>query len=306
MEKDFHYFITYAMAQLTEMEQPEIIAYTCQFVDDNNEGQFSVDGKEVPFPEKIKVKEGGNYYPVMTQSLSPKSLDPYVQRYVYIPFHFLPGDKNVINKKGESNPLCTTPNSQNAQNILTSALATKNAYLIGIAAHTYADTWSHQNFTGMQEDWNAVYPWYNVFKSIVPNIGHAEAGHSPDVISECWTDHRFGKTMISNKQRTFEAVENTYQAFQKSSQKGTPWSDIQGEFRKIIDSDDYDSRIALISNLLGNNIPKYSKDKWINEALNRGVEGVEMKPNFKNTHWYSFHQAAKIHLSKAIDLIKEI
>lgn len=155
MEKDFHYFLTYAMAKLTECNQPDIIAYACQFVDDNNEGQFSIDGEEVFFPEKLKAG-GGYYYPVMTQSLSPKSLDSYVQKYVYIPFHFLPGDNNV-SIQGKTNPLSTTPNSGNGNKLLPGALHSDNPYLIGIALHIFADTWSHQNFTGMQEEWNAVY-----------------------------------------------------------------------------------------------------------------------------------------------------
>jgi hypothetical protein len=110
-----------------------------------------------------------------------------------IVFSNFPGDNNVKNKKGQANPLSITPNSLNAQSILSNALAGNNPYLIGIAAHTCADTWSHQNFTGMREDWNAVYPWYDVFKSIVPNIGHAEAGHSPDVISETGSTSGSGK-----------------------------------------------------------------------------------------------------------------
>ncbi len=305
MEKDFHYHLTYAMAKLTELDNPDVVAYACQFVDDNNEGQFSVDGQDVTFPDKIKA-DGGHYYPVMTQSLSPLSLDPYVQKYVYVPFHFLPGDNNVKNRDGEANPLSATPHSLNAQSILANALAGDNPYLIGIAAHTYADTWSHQNFTGMREDWNALYPWYDVFKSIVPNIGHAEAGHSPDVISETWIDYRFGKTPIDNKQRVFNALEKIYEAFQKKTRKGPAWADMKTDFQKIINIYDYDERIKAIAGLTGNTVPVYSKDVWIGEALSFGTEGVQLQPGFNNTNWYRFHQAAKVHLSKVADLIKEI
>ena len=58
---------------------------------------------------------------------------------------------------GKKNPLSTTPASPNATVVLKKALASGNPYLLGIALHTYADTWSHQNFTGMQEGWNSVY-----------------------------------------------------------------------------------------------------------------------------------------------------
>jgi len=305
MEKDFHYFLTYAMAKMTECPQPEVIAYACQFVDDNNEGQFFVDGEKIFFPEKLKTADRYYYYPVMTQSLSPKSLDPYVQKYVYLPFHFLPGDNNVT-IKGSPNPLNTTPNSGNAKKLLSASLESDNPYLIGIALHTFADTWSHQNFTGMQEEWNAVYPWYNGFKSIVPNIGHAEAGHSPDVISEPWIDYRIGKTVIDNKERAFAATRAIYENLQKKTRKGTPWNDVKGKFQQIIDADDYDERIAKISALMDGSIPGYSRDAWIGEAIDKDAGEVSMKPGYTDTDWYRFHQAAKIQLSKVAELTKEI
>ena len=99
MEKDFHYYLIYAISKITGFEKADIIATSSQFVDDNNEGQFSIDDRPSAFPEKIPAN-GGNYYPIMTQSLSTKSLDTYVQKYVYVPFHFIPGDNSVmINKK---------------------------------------------------------------------------------------------------------------------------------------------------------------------------------------------------------------
>jgi hypothetical protein len=55
MEKDFHYYMTYAMVKLTGCAQPDIIAYACQFVDDNNEGQFTVDEGKITFPIKLKA-----------------------------------------------------------------------------------------------------------------------------------------------------------------------------------------------------------------------------------------------------------
>lgn len=305
MEKDFHYFLTYALLNITGYDKADVIAYACQFVDDNNEGQFSVDGQETFFPDKITA-DGGHYYPIMTQSLSPKSFDLYVQKYVYVPFHFLPGD-NTVTIKGRKNPLNTTPNSANVQALLGRALQSGNPYQIGIALHTYADTWSHQNFTGLHEDWNGVYPWYNVFKSIAPNIGHAEAGHAPDVISETWTDYRIGEK-VENGKRALDAVEKIYTALRAESNKGPEWSAVQDNFKQIIQSPDYDARIKSISDFLSfhglDTIPPYSKDTWINGALNKADNEITMKPDFKETHWYKFHQAAKAHFAHVVDLIK--
>jgi hypothetical protein len=44
MEKDFHYHLAYAAAKVTKLASPETVVYASQFVGDNNEGEFSIDG----------------------------------------------------------------------------------------------------------------------------------------------------------------------------------------------------------------------------------------------------------------------
>ncbi len=302
MEKDFHYYLIYVIAKITGMKAPFKIAYASQFVDDNNEGPFSVGGERIFFPEKIKM-DGGYYYPILTQTLSPKSLDAYVQKYVYVPFHFLPGD-NTVEIKGKKNPLSTTPNSERAQTILRRALKSDNPYLIGIALHTYVDTWSHQYFSGMREEWNAVFPWYQVFKSLVPNVGHAEVGHLPDILSEVWTDYRLKPSKVDNRIRAFEAVGEVFGRLRAKTGKGPVWEDVEDDFEKIVYTKDYDARIRKMSLFLensgGGSIPDYSKDAWIDAALSTREKDeseereVVVKPNFETTDWYHFHQAAKV------------
>lgn len=296
------------MLKMTGFKDADIIAYASQFVDDNNEGQFSIDGEDSVFPEKIPTN-GGYYYPIMTQSLSPMSLVSYVQKYVYVPFHFIPGD-NTVSIKDKKNLLSTTPNSQNARILLYQALKSDNPYQIGIALHAYADTWSHQNFTGLQEEWNSVYPWYNVFKSIVPNIGHAEVGHSPDVISEVWTDHRTGD-QINNKKRAFAATGEIYKALRKKSGNGPTWTDVKNDYRIVIkDAAGYDERKEKIANLLQahnlGKLPKYNKNDWIDNALDKSQSVFITKDDFGDTHWYNFHQAAKVHFATVLNLTKEL
>jgi hypothetical protein len=307
MEKDFHYHLTYSAVKLTCCDRADVIAYSSQFVDDNNEGQFLIDEENTFFPEKIPAN-GGHFYPMMTQSLSPKSLDGYVQKYVYVPFHFLPGD-NSVEINGIRNPLSTTPGSDNARFLLKSALDSDDPYRIGIALHTFADTWSHQNFTGLRESWNSVYPWYNLFKSIVPNIGHAEAGHSPDVISEDWMDHRL-EAKINNGKRALEAIADIYKTLRQKSGKGPRWSDVAKSYREIIETFNYDQRIERIAGFLNDNglgpIPQYSKDSWIDAALDRTEGKITMRAGFPGTDWYKFHQAAKAHFAVVMDLIKGV
>ncbi len=310
MEKDFHYFLIYAISKITGNPNADITAYASQFVDDNNEGQFSVDGRRMPFPSQLD-SSSGYYYPIMTQSMSPKSLSIDVQKYVYVPFHFLPGD-NTVEIDGKKNVLNTTPDSKNARALLKHALDSDNPYLIGIAAHTFADTWSHQNFTGLHEDWNSVYPWYNVVKSIAPNVGHAEAGHSPDVIDAVWIDYRFGDggVIISNRERALKAIKELYIAFRKKWGNGPTWTEMKKSINHIIQTPGYDQRIEVIDQFLNDNqyggIPRYNKNTWIDEALEREGVKFRLKDNFHSFHWYNFHQAAKDQFAFAMNLIKDI
>jgi len=310
MEKDFHYFLVYAIARVAGSESADIIAYASQFVDDNNEGQFSVDGRKMPFPSQLQ-SAGEYYYPIMTQSLSPRSLSVDIQKYVYVPFHFLPGD-NTVEIDGAKNVLNTTPDSKNARALLNYALASDNPYLIGISAHTFADTWAHQNFTGLREDWNSVYPWYKISKSIAPNVGHAEVGHSPDVIDEVWIDYRFGDggVIVNNRERALKATKELYLAFRKKWGGGPNWSEIKKDLRRIVNTPGYDQRIEVIDQFLNDNhyggIPRYNKNQWIDDALEREGHSFQLKENAHESHWYHFHQAAKDQFAYALNLIKDI
>jgi hypothetical protein len=57
------------------------------------------------------------------------------------------------------------------------ALETNNLYQIGVATHSYVDTWAHQNFIGYYNEFNSM---AGVLEKMAPNIGHADASHNPD------------------------------------------------------------------------------------------------------------------------------
>ncbi len=75
MEKDFHYYVTYALANKAGFSNDDssIIAYASQYVDDNNEHQYPRKDGPPQFPFAIK-SNGGFFRPIMTQSMSVKSL----------------------------------------------------------------------------------------------------------------------------------------------------------------------------------------------------------------------------------------
>ncbi|MBW2565745.1 MAG: hypothetical protein JRE24_02445 [Deltaproteobacteria bacterium] len=306
MEKDFHFYVTYALANKAGFSDDDshIIAYSSQYVDDNNESQYPRKGGPPQFPFGIKVN-GGFFRPIMTQSMSVKSLVYEIQKFVYVPFHFLPGDMSQpIN--GQHSRYSTTPDSQNARNLLRAALATNDPYRVGIAVHTFSDTWSHQNFTGYEEDWNSVFHWRNPFRAVAPNIGHADVGHLPDEISTAWNDYRFDKPYRkrNNRQIALQASKRTFQELRAARKGDTYWTYVEKDFKRIINAEDYDDRIDKVKGFLNKDL-SYNKDEWVDEAVKDRVgEDLVASADFENTHWHKFQLAAKGHLAMVMDMLK--
>jgi hypothetical protein len=325
MQKDYHYDIIYALAKEAGYKDDEayIIAHSSQYVDDNTDREYSAfDSRSefyVGFPDEIG-KSGDLYFPIITQAVDITALKLTTQRYVFAPFHFLPGDNNV-EIKGIKNPLCTTRGCQNAINLVQDAKKRGDFYGLGIALHTYADTWSHERFSAFHEDWNMVFKT-GFLKNLPPNVGHGEVYHQPDDISHSWADERFGKVKIDNKERALRASEEIFKLIKKGK---TKWEDVKSDFEEIINAKDSDERIKKVKGKYPN-MEVYNEDKWINEALDFSRDASEIpefdaltgtpKPNRPryvditvkdiNAHWFRFQNAAKKQLSRVLGMISSI
>lgn len=320
MQKDFHYDIIYALAKAAEYSADEtsIIAYASQYVDDNTDREYTVrDSSEfyVGFPKEIG-KSGDLYFPIITQAVNVTAFELAIQRYVFSPFHFIPGDNNVtIN--GKTNPLCTTRGCKNAKDLVQDALSGGDPYRLGIALHTCADTWAHEKFSAFHEDWNRV---YNSFiRNLPPNIGHGEVFTKPDEISTKWVDERFGKKEINNRDRALEAAENIFGLINKGK---AVWNDIQSDFEKIMSAKDLNERVKRVNEMYPE-IEAYDEDKWLNEALTFSRDASEIpeydsligapkptRPKFVdisvidiNAHWFRFQNAAKKQLAMVLSMV---
>ena len=77
-----------------------------------------------------------------------------------------------------------------------------------------------------------------------------------------------------------------------------------------MDANDYDDRKTKINALLHKNglgeVPKYDKNSWIDDALDKSGNEVVMQPRFEDTHWHKFHLAAKAQFATVIELIKDL
>ena len=149
MQLDMHYYGTYALARTAGLTAKvcKIIATVSQFVDDN------------AAKSNIEFQDGGRIDAQATAhhvSSVVSNLDPEDQRQVWVPFHFLPGNE------GGTFPerlLCRKDSPiarEMVKHHLIYAKQQVGVYLIGVAAHVYADTFSHYGFSGVGSRRNKV------------------------------------------------------------------------------------------------------------------------------------------------------
>ena len=157
MQIDFHHAVTYIACRLAGMpkDQADIVAHAAQYVDDaTNDGplEFVDDQRYVRVTSAHKT-------------LDLRSNADYADnRFVWVPFHFLPGNEcpagTLSAKEQFIRRMMCKPNSLVAQRMMADCITKQNLpfalHRLGIALHTYADTWAHQQFVGMVCDINRV------------------------------------------------------------------------------------------------------------------------------------------------------
>jgi hypothetical protein len=200
------------------------IAYSSQYVDDSTESKkiylYDKKGKEIGFIDPIRTAHNGL-----------ESFWQEVWEKVYYPFHFIPGNEG----EGEEEKYITTAGCKNviANELLNLAIKTENPYRIGIALHAYADTFSHQNFSGRWSEVNSVkklFVYSNLSKKLVfnlkllllkilrkpiPAIGHVEAYKVPDISYYNWVYFNYRNKYIpaSNETRYMNFTEDVYKNY---------------------------------------------------------------------------------------------
>lgn len=332
MDREFHYYMMYLVATKAGLDADNafIIAYSSQYVDDNDL-KFEID--------KGYASAYRNYISQTMNILKPKEK---LFR-IYPLFHFIPGDphsKTAYRKDGKMHWLNTTPNSKNANTIIDEAIQSGNFYRIGIACHSYADTWAHQNFVGYYDEFNAM---KSPLANVTPNIGHADAQHNPDWLALVWrdmrlkderrdnrklftdaakhlfkkliqfTDPKISKAMITKK--TKQLIEALGKAIGERDQTNGQCNERIARYRELSEMADFGDR----------KLEVYDEDKWIEEAIKEKVRGLRdrsditlarwdplqdvyswaNKRNYKQSHWYCFQEAVKAHQNSAWDILSQ-
>lgn len=305
MQRDFHYNAIKALAVLAgfNKDEAEIIAYASEYVDD------AIDHKEIElsYEPKLDFKRinGKLFDPVCTAHRGLQTIKAFndnIQKMVYISFHFIPELKD--NKIS----YITQPNNNLSNIIVDKAIEElentsgekriQKLIKLGIAIHSYADTWSHQNFSGRHShnendisnieilygsDWEPITNLKNIQYSAMPDIGHAEANNLPDLSHLKW---RY--TKVSNKNLIIR--DNTLIFMQASNE-------IFNKFKKVTKSDEdwifhdfmflqcFNKKFETIEKKIDNFKTKfpdiefiYDENRWKKEAL----ENNDKK-------WFYFH-----------------
>lgn len=306
----FHY---YAVRWLTREAgipeaEGEIIARSSQFVD------------EAVRP--LRVETGGAPYDLdVTQDYL--FWDESILSEVYLPFHFLPGDPEEAGRKrrdGARNPWAVTPNGQAARELLVEALKTRNPYRIGIALHSFADGWAHQNFTARWEEFNALDG-----SGALPPVGHLQALTNPDDPSRLWTDSRLLPELfrIDNTARFLEAARKVFRYLRTYLHR--PFEDEELLLPKLetLHRSPGGREGAEAAFIVDGDMPKYEKGDWARAAgieagsdrgegsrgydkllwlrsqaerrLGAGIRTVRAGPGFFESELYRWSEAAREH-----------
>jgi hypothetical protein len=295
MDKEFHYYITYIIAQRAGFQPRDayVIAYASQHTDDNTTDlTISPDSPDAY----------SNYISQTMDIFKPQG----EHMRIYPAFHFMPGtiaeisSKSAMRRDGNFHILNTVPDNQNSRKVLKAALDSNDLYRIGIATHMYADTFAHQNYVGYKEDFNQM---KGLWGAVAPSIGHADAMHKPDRPALKWDDERLipSHSSIDNKKRFLDASQSILGAY--SAYLGTH-PDEQAIIRSIdLAIGDYDpknasekERIKHYKELIGPNFVEYSKNAWFQEAVAGNVkDGYTWQEDYQQSNWFRFQEAVKAH-----------
>lgn len=288
MDLEFHYYITFIVAAHAgySYDQAQCIAYSSQYVDNN----LYTHRIFCPLYSTVYESEiSATYSPIASQQVIKTLLC----------HHFIPGsgyDYYIV-----------TPNSPLANHLLQQALTSQDPYLIGIAAHAYADTWAHQNFKGFYDSHNAT---KNFTSNLIPAIGHAQFGVVPDCVAIRWQDPRTGHYIFNNI-RFIQAALCLFDHFAASNKlphSSTARKELSLQLRKLLGRtsnysflrQEITSRrrikkyIAEARIKYGYYLPHYDEDLWWEEAVElRNLSYYWKHANYRESNWYRFQEAVK-------------
>jgi hypothetical protein len=298
MQQDFHFYCIGVLAKAAGFSEEDAltIAYSSQYTDDSTEG------------EPIRVGDM-LFDPVRTAHKGLKAFEWSVQKRVFLGFHFIPA-KPI---ETPQDTFCSAPGSPFAQMLLDRACNERSKqlrpYRIGIALHTFADTWSHQKFSGRENKENnveAIYIkegnkwkhlfWKNMYLDFLPHIGHGQAGYFPDQSYLQWRYKRKISDEVVERDNTVEFLTSAKEIYDRlkscangNNNRPIPWPQIKDDVKKLLadpekeEKERFNKWRSEFGHLFTSNKFEYDKNTWRNEALQpekeKDVQWDDYKPD---------------------------
>lgn len=326
MNLEFHYYALHFLARRAGFSDDEarLLAHSSQYVDDAIYEYEVVGGSGALFlPYRTVVTQNYIFW------------DERTRDEVYLPFHFIPGEAAraaAARRDGSRDPYLVTPDSPIAKELLVAALRTRDLFRIGIALHSYADSWAHQQFSGRIGEVNAVDP-----ASPLPPAGHLQALRSPDQALETWLDPRLkdGAEKVDNRARFLEAARKIYRYLRTFRRLGFEGGgSVLEELSELWARDGRDMRSRIADFIIADPMEAYDRRSWPFEAGisdetaeerrgsgydkliwlkteiagkaggERGVRRVECRKDFGSSELYLWNEAARAHRRAAQAIFK--
>ncbi|MCP4133609.1 MAG: hypothetical protein GY754_21760 [bacterium] len=292
MERDFHHAVTYVLARSAgfDKEESDIIAYSNQYVDDATNSGF------ITFENDIMYYRTTSAY----KTTSLNNLSNELNRSVWLPFHFLPGNEGKkAPKKLEGvtiSKLICTPDSYIARDMVSMCMKDLDEpyalHRLGVGLHVFSDTWSHQGFAGITHSINTAsdYKRHNtqmhmnilffirrlvkIIKHIVTNelvpLGHGPVLTNPDLPFLDWEyTNGAGETVRRDNHEIFmNAVDRVFEVMAEFNKKYSKKKKIKRAIPKAIDENDR-KKISNFMKTFTNENEFTRHDKWL-KAITAG------------------------------------
>jgi hypothetical protein len=329
---EFHYYTVYYLATEAGFspEDARTLAYSSQYLD-NALVPYVIDLGDQPDPPS----DISTYQTLVTHHYG--FWNQRQELHIWVPFHFFPAGPEAPappRRDKKRNPFNVVANSKRVQRLLVNALKTRNLYRVGIALHTYADSWAHQHFSGRNEAWNRLDP-----NSPLPPIGHAQALRDPDGLDVHWTDPRLAgeAAVVDNRARFMAAAGRIYRYLATYNRRsfadeelvldrlaemlGRPGeksrTERRNEFVIALDAAPYRAvewrAEAFEIDRADEELSGSTMDKlaWIKDEILHKSEIAERrrrtaKPRFFSSNLFMWDQAARGHFGDAVEILSDL
>lgn len=320
MNIGFHYYVTRTLAEQAGFPpgEAQVIAYACQYIDNcHDHDKIPING----LPPALYERMGSDWLDPTCTSHSGIQNILYnfdsVRTKVLLPFHFIPGGWNSSRRRFDYLTPAEAPLALQLVRVALEKLRSVESgqfrllglIRLGIALHTYEDSFAHQNFSARNYSRdNGVSQAHIVYNNEVRSqpmlsrltgflgykIGHGLLLTYPDDFGAriTYSDGRNRKVRVDNFDRFRHAALQTYHLLRQYTAAPDHSADWLPRLEKLLKKNwrQPGNWLKAFSAQFPEYSYGYSESGWKNEALEPGSSSVyEFRGDLK---WLFFHLAA--------------